>query len=427
MQHGNPHADHDPELVAGLLDRDLTGPERVAAETQVAACASCAALLADMRLIATAAVALPTPPRTRDFRLTAVDAAALAAAMAAKTTDVREPVAAATRQTGDMPDQTRDHATHDTLLVAALADRTLSPSDRERAETLVARCSLCAALRDDLVAIRAATRSLPTPPRPHDYQLTAEDAARLRPSAWRRLIGALGATGSVGDLSRPLAMGLTTLGLTGLLVATIPSILTGSAALGPSSGAATVPGFSGAGEGFSSAGPAAVPAAGAAEAPAAGAAAAAATPNGAAGDAASPGAVFAPEASGNDMQIRALAPASTAAASTAAATSAPVFGRTAASPQTTALPGAAAVVQTPDTDGKAGRAPAQPPAAVAPNPAATSSITADGAAERQALDDQSAAETAPSGPSALMLVSGALLLAGLGLFAIRRLGRRPLD
>ena len=81
-----------------------------------------------------------------------------------------------------MPD-TAAHRTHDSLLVAALADRTVAGSDRARAEALVATCGLCAALLDDLVAIRTATVTLPTPPRVDDYQLTPDDAAACVPVA----------------------------------------------------------------------------------------------------------------------------------------------------------------------------------------------------------------------------------------------------
>ncbi|MFL5687582.1 MAG: hypothetical protein ACJ77I_01210, partial [Chloroflexota bacterium] len=185
------HAEHDPAVVASLLDRELTGPDRAAAARQVASCAACAALHADLRLLASATAALPAPVRTRDFRLTAADAASLRAPVAA-TADaeafrapvvagtaaaaMREPLAAATRLSGEMP-ESREHAAHDTLLVAALADRTLSGAERERAEALVARCDRCAALRDDVVAIQTATVSLPTPPRVDDYQLSPDDAA----------------------------------------------------------------------------------------------------------------------------------------------------------------------------------------------------------------------------------------------------------
>lgn len=71
------HGAHDPHLTASLLDPDLPAEVRVLAEAQVASCRACAELLADLRAIAAATAELPVPPRRRDFRLTAEDAARL--------------------------------------------------------------------------------------------------------------------------------------------------------------------------------------------------------------------------------------------------------------------------------------------------------------------------------------------------------------
>jgi hypothetical protein len=68
--------------------------------------------------------------------------------------------------------------------------------------------------------------ALPAPTRRRDYRLTAEDAARLRPSAWRRVIEWLAAPGSS---VRPLATGLATLGVVGLLLTSVPGGLSGLA------------------------------------------------------------------------------------------------------------------------------------------------------------------------------------------------------
>jgi hypothetical protein len=222
----DPHATHDPEVVASLLDRDLLPAERARAARQVAGCADCAALHQGLLDLSVATRTLPVPARTRDFRLTEADAARL-----------REPVAATARLTGEMhdPNDTRGHAAHDTILVASLADRTIVAADRERADALVSTCRLCAGLFTDLVAIRDATIAMPTPPRATDYQLTPADAIRLRPRGWRRVVTAFGSARD--GFSRPLAVGLTTLGLAGLLVATVPSVIPslGSSAAGQSS------------------------------------------------------------------------------------------------------------------------------------------------------------------------------------------------
>lgn len=222
------HADHDPLFVVGLLDADQDPAERAAADALIARCADCAALHADLLALSSATRLLPIPPRPRDFRLTAADAAGLTAARAG------EPGAPTPRLMGEMKDPraTAAHASHDTILVASLADHSLPVSEREAAESLVAACGLCAVLHADLVALSAATRSMPTPARPRDYTLTPDDAARLRPGGWRRWVAAFGT--SRDAFSRPLAVGLTTLGLAGLLVATLPSVLMqGSATSAP--------------------------------------------------------------------------------------------------------------------------------------------------------------------------------------------------
>lgn len=214
------HDGHDPELIVALLDRDLPDADRASAQVRVAGCSACAALHDDLVAIATANLALPTPPRPRDFSLTPALAAALAPHGA------REPVPAGTRLTADMTGS-RSHAVHDHLLVANLIGRSVSDSERLRGKEQLAACLDCARLYEDLVALSAATRALLVPSRPRSFVLTTADAERLRVRGWRRLLGLIGSTRDV--FSRPLAIGLTTLGLAGLLVATIPSALPGVA------------------------------------------------------------------------------------------------------------------------------------------------------------------------------------------------------
>ncbi len=212
-----PHAQHDPDVIAALLDRDIGPEERAIAESRIASCASCAALHADLLMLSTATRAHPTPARPRGFTLTTADAARLAGETE------REPGVAAARLGGAMTDPfiPPHHAVHDTMLVASLADHSLAEAERDAAEALVSACRQCADLHADLLALRAATRAMPTPTRPIDYMLTARDAVRLRSGGWRRFVAILGT--SRDALSRPLAVGLTTLGLAGLLVANVPS------------------------------------------------------------------------------------------------------------------------------------------------------------------------------------------------------------
>ena len=244
---GAAHPGHDLEAVAALVDRELTQAEHAAGTALVEACAECRALLIDLRALATATDALPTPTRSREFTLTRETAAGLRAAGAG------EPMAAGARLTGEMIHSTPKHETHDRLLIASLVDRSISDAERARGETQLAACSACAQLHEELVALAAATRALAVPARTRDFTLTPADAARLRVAGWRRLIAAIGSTRDV--FSRPLAIGLTTLGLAGLLVSSVPMPFgTGGATSGERVqipiGAATEDGAAGSGENF---------------------------------------------------------------------------------------------------------------------------------------------------------------------------------
>ena len=68
------HDGHDRYLIAAFATDDLTGAELTDATALVARCQDCAALLADLRSIASATAELPVPARTRDFRLSEEDA-----------------------------------------------------------------------------------------------------------------------------------------------------------------------------------------------------------------------------------------------------------------------------------------------------------------------------------------------------------------
>jgi anti-sigma factor RsiW len=220
--HG-PHAYHDPLLAASSLDDDLTAGERATTDAAIARCPECRALRDDLRALASATRDLPVPARTRDFTLS-VDVAARLASM-----DAGEPAGSTARLTVEMTATTTSaqHAAHDTILVASLVDQSLPDAERVKAETQIAACGRCAALYADLDALRVATRSMPTPARSRDYTLTPEVAAGLHPRGWRRWVAAIGSSRDV--VSRPLAVGLTTLGLAGLLIANVPSFSFGGA------------------------------------------------------------------------------------------------------------------------------------------------------------------------------------------------------
>jgi hypothetical protein len=64
-------------LIVALDAGDLAGRERDRASTLLEACAGCASLMADLAVLRAATAALPTTPRTRDYRLTDADATRL--------------------------------------------------------------------------------------------------------------------------------------------------------------------------------------------------------------------------------------------------------------------------------------------------------------------------------------------------------------
>jgi hypothetical protein len=122
-----------------------------------------------------------------------------------------------------------DHASHDPALIAALAGRPadLDPTEARAARARLEACHACTDLLAELVALSAAIPTSAIPTRPRDFSLTPADAKRLRPAGWRRFIRAIGSARD--GVTLPLAMGLTTLGMAGLLVATVPSFSGGSA------------------------------------------------------------------------------------------------------------------------------------------------------------------------------------------------------
>jgi hypothetical protein len=115
------------------------------------------------------------------------------------------------------------HARHDLSIVAALAARPadLDETEMTAAKAQVASCTVCADALADFVAVQTALPGTATPRRPRDFQLTPADAQRLHRSGWRRFFGYFGSPRD--GFSRPLAIGLTTLGLAGVLLASIPS------------------------------------------------------------------------------------------------------------------------------------------------------------------------------------------------------------
>ena len=118
-----------------------------------------------------------------------------------------------------------DHAGHDPLRVAEALDR------GGRLAPVLELCARCVGLYGDLVAVSAALPMSAMPVRPRSFTLTADDARRLRPPGWR---GWWSAVGSARDtVTRPLAVGITTLGVVGLLLTAAPTLSLGSGAASP--------------------------------------------------------------------------------------------------------------------------------------------------------------------------------------------------
>jgi hypothetical protein len=118
-----------------------------------------------------------------------------------------------------MPKAAADHATHDEMLIARLYGDDVDDRERARALELVAGCDECSALYADLGAIAEATSALPAQPRPRDFALTEEDAARLRPRrrGRARFLGIIG--------RRSFGGALVALGFSGLILTSALSML----------------------------------------------------------------------------------------------------------------------------------------------------------------------------------------------------------
>ena len=115
------------------------------------------------------------------------------------------------------------HDEHDVELVVELATArpgSAAGPDLAAADALIASCNACATLASDVRSMAGALVALDVPERPRDFRLTEPDAARLRPSTSRRILGLLRRPRL--NVGQPVAAGLTALGLAGLLVTTLP-------------------------------------------------------------------------------------------------------------------------------------------------------------------------------------------------------------
>jgi hypothetical protein len=72
--HTQGHARHDRLLVSRFAVGDTSGPDADSARSLVAQCTDCARLASDIALLQTSIAGLPTPKRTRNFRITEAQA-----------------------------------------------------------------------------------------------------------------------------------------------------------------------------------------------------------------------------------------------------------------------------------------------------------------------------------------------------------------
>jgi hypothetical protein len=131
-------------------------------------------------------------------------------------------VADPTRPPLGRPAASDGHEGHDALLIAAYTAGDLEEDDLQRAVTMIARCDDCSALAADLGSIASATASLPAARRSRDFTITPEQAADLRKGGWRGVLSGLTSPRSV--FAPRLAGALTTLGVAGLLLASLPGM-----------------------------------------------------------------------------------------------------------------------------------------------------------------------------------------------------------
>ncbi len=119
------------------------------------------------------------------------------------------------------------HARHDPLRVAEAADR------GGRLAPVLQFCDPCGQLYADLLVLTASISHAALPARPRDFTLRAVDARRLRSSGWRAWWQSLGSPRD--NVTRPLAIGFTTLGRAGLLLTAAPTMIPvmGSGAASP--------------------------------------------------------------------------------------------------------------------------------------------------------------------------------------------------
>ncbi len=110
------------------------------------------------------------------------------------------------------------HAAHDELVLARLFGGDLEGLELQRAREMAASCDGCAAVLADFKAVAEAAASLPVPPRPRDFTISASQARRLRRGrGWARPKGLRAVLGRLGPV-RSLGVSMAAAGVAGILV-----------------------------------------------------------------------------------------------------------------------------------------------------------------------------------------------------------------
>jgi hypothetical protein len=104
------------------------------------------------------------------------------------------------------------HARHDRFAIANALGGGVLPQT-------VPTCPSCGALHRDLLSIQTAIRHAWTPRRPRDLRLQRGDLAGRHGGVWQRLVDAFGSTRDT--VTRPLAFGLTSVGIAGLIITNV--------------------------------------------------------------------------------------------------------------------------------------------------------------------------------------------------------------
>jgi hypothetical protein len=125
------------------------------------------------------------------------------------------------------PNENSDHRRHDRLLITRHAAGDSYPAEQAEAEALVAGCSDCRQLADDIRLLSRTTQDLPAPRRSRDFRISVEQAERLRGTWFERLMRGLASPGW-GTALRPMAGAAMAIGLTLAVVGALP--LTGTTA-----------------------------------------------------------------------------------------------------------------------------------------------------------------------------------------------------